>query len=82
MNYRCGGEKGNPYIGTSNEGGVNRNSRSGAAIPKDLMMFIGEIMFGKIRKSWKCVICNFERGRDGRFQVFGHVASKHSYQSG
>ena len=44
-------------------------------------MFNGEIMFDSIRKRWKCLICNYGRGKYGRFQVFGNVASTHCYQS-
>ena len=51
MNYHCGNEAENPYNDTNNEGGINRNTRSGAGIHKeDLIMFNGEIMSGKIRK--------------------------------
>ena len=51
MMYHCGNEDENPYNDTNEDGIINRNTRSGAGIPKeDLIMFNGKIMFGKMRK--------------------------------
>ena len=48
---------------------------------EDLFALNGKIMYGKIRKRWQCLMCNFERGRYGRYQVFGHVASTRCYST-
>ena len=73
---------GNPYINNSIEGEIDRRTRYGAGIPKDdLYMFNGKITYDKLRKKWKCLLCNFERGKYGWCQVFGHVASTHCYST-
>ena len=80
MAYHCNNDEENPYIDNSIEGEIDRRTRFGDGIPKgDLYMFNGKITYGKIRKKWKCLICNFERGRCGRYQVFGRAASTHCF---
>ena len=54
----------------------------GFGVPiEDMFTFKGKVTYGKISKKWKCLICNYQRGRHGWHQVFGHVASTHGYQS-
>ena len=81
--YHCGNDGKKPYVNNGKEGGVNRHTRHGAGVPReDMYMFNGEITYGEIKTGWKCLMCNFERGRFGRFQVFGNVSRKRCYQSG
>ena len=47
----------------------------------DMFTFKGKVMYSKIRKSWICTVCNFERSKYERRQVFGHVETEKGYQS-
>ena len=75
-------ESDNPSHNHNEEGTINRKTRHGFGVPiEDMFMFKGKVTYGKISKKWKCLICNYQRGRHGRHRVFGHVASTHGYQS-
>ena len=73
--YYCGNEE-EIHTMTQIMKGVNRNTKRGSGIPKrGFNNAQWGMMFGKIRKRRKCILCNFERGKYGRFRVFRDVAS-------
>ena len=44
-------------------------------------MFNEKAFFGKTTQTWKCLIRNYERDKNQRCQVFGHIAATHGYTS-
>ena len=82
MKFHCGNENDNPFINNSEGGVINRKTMYGFGIPSDdMFLFKGKVTFGKIRKRWKCLICEFGRSRYGRNQVFCLAAAQHGYKS-
>ena len=37
--------------------------------------------FDKQAQTWKCTICNYTREKRQLYQVFGHIAASHGYES-
>ena len=82
MKFHRDAEDDNPHTSNIENDSVNRKTMNGIGIQRgDMFTFKGKVMLGKIRKRWKCLLCEFGRSRYGWDRVFCHVEAEHGYKS-
>ena len=79
--YHCG-RGDNAYNNNSGDGIIDRRTPYGFGTPdSDKRLFNNMALFDATTQHWKCLICDYKRNKHQRYQVFGHIASTHGYES-